>query len=178
MDDTRERTITTVGEKLKPRGHDESLPWHELSGADAVFFVAGDVDALVRARRARVLTRCDGELATLRRGSLVLDALIGSGEDENERYRPGELDPPPRLVVSTSGALGGWAQPGGPYTAAPLPAGPVEDAYGAGDCFAAGLTFALASRLGPAEAVAFAARCGAAALTGRGVSPQRVELDG
>ena len=177
VDDTRERTITTVGEKLKPRGHDESLPWHELSGADAVFFVAGDVDALVRARRARVLTATTRELATLRRGSLVLDALIGSGEDENERYRPGELDPPPRLVVSTSGALGGWAQPGGPYSAA-APAAPVEDAYGAGDCFAAGLTFALASRLGPAEAVAFAARCGAAALTGRGVSPQRVELAG
>jgi ribokinase len=175
VDDAHERTITTVGEKLRPRGHDDSLPWHELAGADAVFFVAGDVDALVRARRARVLTATARELGTLRRGSLVLDALIGSGEDENERYRPGELDPPPRLVVSTAGALGGWAQPGGPWTAA-SPPGPVEDAYGAGDCFAAGLTYALGARLGPAEAVAFAARCGAAALTGRGVSPQRVAL--
>jgi ribokinase len=111
----------------------------------------------------------------LRRASVVLDALIGSGEDENERYRAGELEPPPRLVVSTSGALGGWAQPGGPYTAA-VPPGPVEDAYGAGDCFAAGLTYALAARVEPTEALAFAARCGAAALTGRGVSPQAVEL--
>jgi ribokinase len=175
LDDAHERTITTIGEKLRPRGHDDSLPWHELAGADGVFFVAGDVDALVRARRARVLTATSRELATLRRGSVVLDALIGSGEDENERYRAGELEPPPRLVVSTSGALGGWAQPGGPYTAA-TPPGPVEDAYGAGDCFAAGLTYALAARVEPTEALAFAARCGAAALTGRGVSPQAVEL--
>jgi ribokinase len=133
------------------------------------------VDALVRARRARVLTATSRELGTLRRGSVVLDALIGSGEDENERYRQGDLEPPPRLVVSTSGALGGWAQPGGPYTAA-APPGPIEDAYGAGDCFAAGLTYALAARVDPAGALAFAARCGAAALTGRGVSPRAVEL--
>jgi ribokinase len=175
VDEGGERTITTVGEKLRPRGHDDSLPWHELRDTDAVFFVAGDVDALVRARRARVLTATTRELATLRRGAIVLDALIGSGEDENERYRVGDLEPPPRLVVSTAGALGGWAQPGGPYSAAEPP-GPVEDAYGAGDSFAAGLTFALGKRLPDADAISFAAACGAAALTGRGVAPQRVEL--
>jgi ribokinase len=175
VDDAHERTITTVGEKLRPRGHDDSLPWHELVGADAVFFVAGDVDALVRARHARVLTATARELGTLRRASVLLGALIGSGEDANERYRAGDLEPPPRLVITTAGALGGWTQPGGPYTAA-APASPVEDAYGAGDCFAAGFTYALAARVEPAEAVAFAARCGAAALTGRGVSPQAVEL--
>jgi ribokinase len=78
-------------------------------------------------------------------------------------------------VVATSGHLGGWAQPGGPYAAVDKP-GPIEDAYGAGDCFAAGLTYALAARIDPAGALAFAARCGAAALTGRGVSPRAVEL--
>ena len=51
VDERGERTITTVGEKLRPRGHDASLPWHELVDADAVFFVAGDVDALRWARR-------------------------------------------------------------------------------------------------------------------------------
>src|SRR5581483_3935545 len=104
-----------------------------------------------------------------------LDALVGSGKDEAERYHPGDLEPPPALVVSTAGALGGWTQPGGPYSAV-APPGPVVDAYGAGDCFAAGLTYALAAGLGAGEAVAFAARCGAAALTGRGVAPQHVEL--
>lgn len=175
VDDSGERTITTVGEKLRPRGHDDSLPWHELRDADAVFFVAGDVDALVHARRARVLTATPREMSTLRRGSVVLDAVVGSGEDENERYRPGDLDPPPELVVTTSGALGGWAQPGGPFTAVEPPA-PVVDSYGAGDCFAAGLTYGLGAGLAAQEAISFAARCGAAALTGRGVSPQRVPL--
>jgi ribokinase len=142
---------------------------------DAVLFIAGDADALRSARRARMLTATARELETLTRGGVELDALVGSGEDEAERYRPGELDPPPALVVTTSGRLGGWAQPGGPFSAAPVP-GPVEDTYGAGDSFMAGLTFALASGLDHAAAVHFAARCGAAALTSRGVAPQRVEI--
>ncbi|HEX4776407.1 MAG TPA: PfkB family carbohydrate kinase [Acidimicrobiia bacterium] len=177
VDDHGERTITTVGPKLRPRGHDESLPWHELAGLDAVFFVAGDVDALVHARRARVLTATSRELEVLVRAGVQLDALIGSGEDDAERYRPGEIDPPPKLVVTTSGGLGGWARPGGPYTAAEPP-GEVIDAYGAGDSFAAGLTFALASGLAGADALGFAARCGAGALTGRGVAPRHVALAG
>jgi ribokinase len=173
IDPSGERTITTVGQKLRPRGHDDRLPWHELGEMDAVLFVAGDVDALVLARRSRVLTAVTRELDVLRRGGVQLEALIGSGEDDAERYRPGDLDPPPSLVVSTSGALGGWMQPGGPYSAS-TPPGPVEDTYGAGDSFAGGLTYALAAGLDPHAAVAFASRCGAAALTGRGVAPQPV----
>lgn len=175
LDDAGERTITTVGPKLRPRGHDDALPWHELAEMDAVFFVAGDADALRLARRARVLTATARELDVLARGAVELDALIGSGEDPAERYRPGDLDPAPALVVTTSGKLGGWAQPGGPFSAAPVP-GEVGDVYGAGDTFAAGLTFALGAGLDQAGAVQFASRCGAAALTGRGVAPQRVEL--
>ena len=175
VDDAGERTITTVGEKLRPRGHDDSLPWHELARADAVFFVAGDVDALRHARRARVLTATSRELAVLRRGAVELDALVGSGEDEAERFRPGDLDPPPRLAVTTAGALGGWAQPGGPFTAAPVP-GPFVDSYGAGDCFAAGLAFGLAAGLDTADALAFASRCGAGALAGAGVHAEAVAL--
>jgi ribokinase len=175
IDERGERAITTVGAKLRPRGHDDRLPWSELAEMDAVLFLAGDVDALRLARRAPVLTATARELETLRAGAVELDALIGSGEDEAERYHPGDLDPEPDLVVTTSGALGGWMQPGGPYTAAPLP-GPREDAYGCGDSFMGGLTYALGADVEPHEAVAFAARCGAAALTGRGVSPQPVVL--
>ncbi len=142
---------------------------------DAVLFIAGDADALRRARRARVLTATAREIEMLRSGAVELDALVGSGEDEAERYHPGDLDPEPKLVVTTSGALGGWMQPGGPYVAAPLP-GPREDAYGCGDSFMAGLTYALGAGLEGHDAVAFAARCGAAALTGRGVAPQPVAL--
>lgn len=175
VDDAGERTITTVGPKISPRGHDDRLPWHELASMDAVFFVAGDADALVRARGARVLTATSRVLDVLRRGGVELDALVGSGEDSAERYRPGDLDPQPRLVVTTSGSLGGWARPGGPFSAA-TPPGEVVDTYGAGDSFAAGLTYALAADLPADEAIAFAARCGAGALTGRGVSPRHVAV--
>ena len=174
-DEGGERTITTVGPKLHPRGHDERFPWDDLPEMDAVFFTAGDIDALRSARRAPVLVATARELAILRRAGVELDALGRSGEDEAEGYRPGDLDPEPKLVVTTSGALGGWMQPGGPYVAAPPP-GEIVDAFGAGDSFMAGLTYALGSGLEAHEAVGFAARCGAAALTGRGVAPQPVAL--
>lgn len=143
---------------------------------DAVFVTAGDVDAIVAARRARVLVATARELGTLRRASVELDALVRSGEDEAESYRSGDLDPEPRLVVTTSGALGGWMQPGGPYVAA-VPPAPIVDAFGAGDCFMAGITYGLGRGLDATDAVAFAARCGAAALTGRGVAPQFLAVD-
>ena len=168
VDDDGERTITALGRKLRPRGDDGSLPWEELARADAVYLVSGDPAAVRQARRGRVLVATARELAAVQSTAVQLDALVGSGEDEGERYQPGDLDPPPHLVVTTSGALGGWAQPGGPYQAV-APPGPVVDAYGCGDCFAAGLTYALGRGLDAHDALALAARCGAAALTGRGV---------
>jgi ribokinase len=167
VDDGGERTIIVLGEKLVPRGSDSRLPWHELAGADAVFFVAGDAEAAHAARRARVLVATSRELRTLREAGVEVDVLVGSGEDEGEVYRFGDLDPPPKVVVTTSGPLGGWVQPGGPFRPAALP-GAVVDTYGCGDSFAAGLTFALARGVAMDEAVAVGARCGAAVLTGRG----------
>jgi ribokinase len=167
VDDGGERTITVLGDKLLARGEDPSLPWEELARCDAVYFVSGDVASLRAARRAPIVVASARELPTLRRASVELDALIWSGSDPGERYEPGELEPRPRLVVTTSGGLGGWLQPGGPYRAAQLP-GPVADAYGCGDCFAAGLTVGLAQGLPAEEAAALGARCGAAVLTGRG----------
>ena len=167
VDETGERTITVLGQKLRPRGGDSRLPWRELAGLDAVYFVSGDAEALHHARLARVLVATARELPTLREAGVELDALVGSGDDEGELYRPGELDPAPRVVVTTSGGLGGWVQPGGPFRPAPLP-GTVVDAYGCGDSFAAGFTFALGRGDPVEEAVALAARCGAAVMTGRG----------
>jgi ribokinase len=175
LDDAGERTIITIGRKQHPRGHDESLPWHELARCDAVYFCAGDADALLLARRARVLVATARELTTLRQASVEVDALVSSGKDEAELYHSGQLDPEPRLVVTTSGALGGWAQPGGPYKEATLPLEPA-DAYGSGDCFAAGLAFGLAAGLEGLDALDFAARCGAGAIAGRGVHAEVVPL--
>jgi ribokinase len=167
VDGTGERTITVLGEKLRPRGGDSRLPWRELAGLDAAYFVSGDAEALHHARLARLLVATSRELPTLREAGVELDVLVGSGDDESEVYRPGDLEPAPRVVVTTSGALGGWVQPGGPYRPAPLP-GPLVDSYGSGDSFAAGLTFALARGDTLEDAVSVAARCGAAVLTGRG----------
>ncbi len=162
-----ERTITVLGRKLLPSGDDASLPWEELERCDAIYFVSGDVAALRAARRAPVLVATARELPTLRRGGVEIDLLVGSGEDEGERYEPGMLEPAPRIVVTTAGSLGGWIRPGGPFRAASLP-GPVGDAYGCGDCFAAGTTYGLAAGSAVDEAVALGARCGAAVLAGRG----------
>jgi len=167
VDDVGERTITVLGDKLVPRGRDRRLPWNRLVETDGVYFVSGDVEALTAARRARVLVATPRELPTLREGGVELDAVVGSGEDDGERIHPGDLDPAPRLAVATAGPLGGWAQPGGPYRAV-RPPEPIVDAYGAGDSFAAGLTFALAEGRDDNAAVAFAASCGAEALTRRG----------
>jgi ribokinase len=167
VDENGERTITVLGDKLLASGEDGSLPWEELARCDAVYFVSGDVAALRAARRCDVLVATARELATLRRAGVPVDVVVGSGEDAAERFEPGELDPEPQIVVTTSGALGGWIRPGGPFRAAPLP-GDVSDAYGCGDCFAAGLTYGLALREPVDEAVAIGARCGAAVLTGRG----------
>jgi ribokinase len=167
VDGEGERTITVLSRKLLASGEDGSLPWEELARCDAAYFVSGDVAALHAARRARVLVASARELATLRRAEEQIDVLVGSGEDAGERFEPGELEPQPRIVVTTAGPLGGWVRPGGPFRAA-APPGPVQDTYGCGDCFAAGLTYALAEGRPVDEAVALGARCGAAVLTGRG----------
>ena len=175
VDDVGERTITVLGRKHVPSGSDASLPWEELVRCDAVYFVSGDVAALTAARRARVLVATARELETLVRGHERLDVLVGSGEDAGEHFEPGMLDPEPGAVVTTSGSLGGWIRPGGPFRAAPLP-GPIEDAYGCGDCFAAGLTFGLGAGQPLERAVELGARCGAAVLTGRGAYAGQLRL--
>lgn len=164
-----ERTITLLGPKLHPYGSDP-LPWQELANVDAVYICAGDADALRAARRARVLVATARELPTLQRAGVELDALVHSGHDLAERYEPGRLQPAPKLVVTTMGREGGQFVAGereGTYAAADLP-GPLADAYGAGDSFAAGLAFALARGDSVEEALRFAAECAAAAMTVRG----------
>jgi ribokinase len=176
VDEHGERTITVLGDKLLPSGEDASLPWEELRRCAAVYFVSGDIAALRAARHCPVLVATARELATLRRAGVEVDVLVGSGEDAAERFETGELEPEPGVVVTTAGQLGGWIRPGGPFRAAPIP-GPVSDAYGCGDCFAAGLTYGLAAGKPVDEAVAIGAQCGAMVLTGRGAYEQQLAGD-
>ena len=105
------------------------------------------------------------EQAILQEGNVALDALVGSARDPRETYH-GQLAIPPKLWVSTEGAAGGTAYPGGRYAPAPLPA-PARDSYGCGDAFVAALTVALAA--GVPDPLAFAAARGALAATRKGV---------
>src|SRR5918995_1741425 len=180
LDTAGERTITVLGPRLGPRGAD-SLQWELLDQVDAVYLTAGDVDAVRDARRARTLVATPRGLDTLADAHVELDALVSSGRDRGERYRPGDLDPAPRVVVRTLGAAGGeWETADGQrgrWDPAPLP-GPVRDAYGCGDSFAAGLTYGLGAGWDVARAVELAARCGAACITGRGPYEVQLELAG
>jgi ribokinase len=169
VDAEGERTITVLGEKLHPHADDE-LAWDELDETDAAYFTSGDIGALHNARRARVLVATARELPTLQAAGVQLDALVHSARDRGERYEPGDIEPAPRLVVSTEGSAGGRyaGEDGeGRWEPAPLP-GPLQDMYGAGDSFAAGLTYALGEGRSPQEAVEFAAQSSAKAMTRRG----------
>ncbi len=172
VDATGDRTITVIGARIAPRGSD-TLAWELLAGCDAVYFTAGDADALRAARAARVLAATPRALPTLVEGHVALDLLVGSARDTGEQVRAGVLVPPPALLVQTEGAAGGrFVRAGGEMghfdaTAAPRP---ILDTYGAGDSFAAALTHALGAGDPLDRALAFAARRGAAALGRRGPS--------
>src|SRR5215208_831012 len=168
VDANAERTITVIGDRMGPRAAD-ALPWGELEGADAVYFTAGDPGAVRRGRAAINLVATVRAVAALAASGVELDALVSSSNDASERYTPGDIDPPPRLVARTDGAAGGTLSLAGGemshWEAFPLP-GPLVDTYGAGDCFAAGLAYGLADGRSPSDALALGARCGAACVTG------------
>jgi len=166
-----ERTITTLGPRLEARGADP-LPWELLDDADAVYVTAGDAEALRLARRARMMVVTTRHLATLAASGVRADAVVGSARDPHERYDPTTLaHAPPGVIVLTEGADGGRFETSagdrGRYEPSPLP-GPIVDTYGGGDSFQAGLTYALGAGMSVRDALALAARCGAAAVSGRG----------
>jgi ribokinase len=171
LDHDGERTITILGERIVPRG-DDDLPWERLGDVDAVYFTGGDAAALRAARRARRVVATPRAYATLREAAVRLDALVRSSQDPGEKDAGEDLEPPPAVIVSTAGREGGhWVAEDhsrGTWTAAELP-GPMRDAYGAGDSFAAGLTYGLGAGLPTEEAVRVAARCGAYKLAGRAI---------
>ncbi|HEX2410291.1 MAG TPA: PfkB family carbohydrate kinase [Solirubrobacteraceae bacterium] len=169
LDTDGERTITTIGERIVPRG-DDDLPWERLADADAVYFTGGDAAALRAARRARRLVATPRAYDSIAAAGVDLDALVRSAKDPGEQQTEEGLDPAPDIVVATAGKEGGeWIgedRSSGTFKAAELP-GPRRDAYGAGDSFAAGFTFALAIDLPIEEALQLAARAGAHKLAGR-----------
>jgi ribokinase len=169
LDDAGERTLSIVGSRLAPHGADD-LPWARLDDVDAVFLSGADPAAVTEARRARRLVATPRAAADVATAGVRLDALVGSAEDRLEQGGDA-LDPPPALVVRTRGGEGGdWSRAdgsAGSWAGAPLPA-PRVDSYGAGDTFAAAFTFGTGAGWELDATLEFAARCGAANLTGRG----------
>ena len=154
LDSDGERTITVLGPRLGPSGADD-LPWDLLDDTDAVYVTAGDLDAVRQARRARTL------VATPRGLDTLAEAHVRARRARVERPRPGRALQPRRPrsraegrradARSSRGRVGdGRAASGVAGPPAELP-GPVRDAYGAGDSFAAGLTYGLGRRLGDRE---------------------------
>jgi ribokinase len=170
LDARGERTIITIGERLAPRRRDQ-LDWDELHQSDGVYLTAADAEAVHAARSAGVLVASPRAGRVLHEAGVRLDALVYSDLDEFETAFARALDPPPTLLVATRGAEGGRYETAqgreGRWAAAPLP-DPIVDTYGAGDSFAAALTFGLAQGREPDDALDLAARAGAACLTGRG----------
>lgn len=169
IDDERERTITTFGERLDPAG--EGPGWEGLEGLDAVYFTAGDLPALRRARAgARVLVANPRARHALGLG-VPIDALILSGDDEVELREAARAEHDAGLVLYTEGERGGrYRRRDGPedrWQAVPPP-GPIVDSYGCGDSFAAAFAYGLGAGMGIEDALALAARCGAQCLTGAG----------
>ena len=165
LDARGERTIAVQGERLVPHG-DDDLPWDRLAEMDGVYFTGGDTGALRAARAARTLVATPRAHDAFAGSDVTLDALVRSATDAGEQDG-WSAD----LTVATRGPDGGTYTTAdgrtGAFRSAPLP-GPVMDAYGAGDSFAAGFTFALGSGMDVDKALELAARCGAANLTGAG----------
>ena len=173
LDAAGERTIAVLGDRLVPAGGD-GLPWGRLAEMDGVYFTGGDTGSARAARAARILVATPRARDALKGSDVTLDALVRSADDASERVDHEREGWSAKLTVATRGANGGSYTTSegrtGTFQAAPL-TGPVVDAYGAGDSFAAALTFALGSGLDVDAALALAARCGAGNLTGAGPYP-------
>ena len=176
IDPAGERTILVLGDPVQPRAEDP-LPWDLLARCDAVYFTAEDPAVLRLARMARVL------VATARRGPSIvaagvrLDAVIGSAVDAREASTLADYPVAPDALVLTEGARGGRIESASgttQFAAPPSPPRIAGGAYGAGDSFAAAVTYFLAAGLDVLSACERAAPHGAAVLSG--LDPRETQL--
>jgi ribokinase len=168
LDGDGERTIITIGERLQPLAAD-ALEWDRLRGADGVYVTAGDPGAMEHARQARALVVSPRARSALGHDGPTIDALVYSSRDPREREWARRVEHRVRLQVATDGAHGGsWSgESQGRWAPVPPPGKP-HDAYGCGDSFAAGFTFALAAWSSIEDAAALGAEWGARCLTRAG----------
>lgn len=159
-----ERTIVTLGERLEPMGGDD-LDWDRLRQTTAVYFTAGDADALRFAHWSGAVVASPRARDVLETAGARVDALLFSGRDKEESDWAQRVAAHADVMVATAGDQGGrwWGRTKGRWSATPLP-GPPRDSYGCGDSFAAGFTLGLGRGASIEEAATLGATCGARAL--------------
>lgn len=165
IDGEGRRTIIVTDDPLQPAATDP-LPWSILASCDGVYFTGADPETLRIARAARRLVVTARRAPVLRAAGIAPDVIIGSLHDPRENAPFESYAPAPGALVLTDGPrpvrvirAGGtaWVSP------PPAPAR-IEGDYGAGDSFAAALTFFLAKGFPVEESCARAGPFGAAVL--------------
>jgi ribokinase len=170
------RTILVTADPLQPAAADP-LPWSLLGGCDAVYFTGADPESLRAARAARRLVVTARRAAVLAAAGVAPDVIVGSSGDPREDAPLSAYAPAPGALVLTDGprpirvlradAVASIEPPPAP--------GRVLGDYGAGDSFAAALTYFLAGGLSVEEACARAAPYGGAVL--RAMDPRDGQRD-
>jgi ribokinase len=168
------RTIFVTSEPLHPKATDP-LPWSLLSGCDAVYFTGTDPGSLRLARAARLLVVTARRYGVLQAAAIAPDVIVGSVADPRENRELAACDPAPGALVLTDGPRAIRISRGSEVTLVDAPPAPerVVGDYGAGDSFAAALTFFLGSGLSVEDACRRAGPYGAAVL--RGLDPLEVQ---
>jgi len=162
-----ERTIMVIGRPLHP-AIDDRLSWDIFSTCDAAYFTGEDPETLKLARNAKFLAVTARRSHVLAAAGVRADIVIGSKRDPRENRRLADYVRPPRALILTDGAQGGTIETAEGVTPFPSPRAetPIVGAYGAGDTFAAALTWHLARGTSIEDACARASRQAAAVLAG------------
>lgn len=170
-----ERTIFVIGRPLHPRRED-ALPWDELDRCDAAYFTGEDPATLEAARMARVLVVTARRAAALAAAGVRADIVVGSSSDAREASVLASYDPAPHALVMTDGPRGGTIETaaGTVRFSAARPPGAIAGSYGAGDTFAAALTWYFARGVPILHACERASGHAAAVL--RGIDPLEQQM--
>lgn len=171
------RTIVVTRDPLQPAAADP-LPWSVLAHCDAAYFTGNDPGSLRLARAARRLVVTARRHAALAAAAVAPDVVVGSVADPRENRPFDAYEPAPGALVLTDGPRPVRVVRGAQVTlvdAPPAPARVVGD-YGAGDSFAAAMTYFLAHGLAVEDACRLAGPFGAAVLAGIDALEQQQRL--
>lgn len=167
VDGEGRRTIFVPYPPLQPAASDP-LPWDVLSTCDAVYFTGSEVGSMQYARKTRRLVVTARRSAVLEAAGVVADVVVGSLSDPRENADLEAYRPKPHALVFTDGprAIRVVRSSGISAVDPPARVARVVGDYGAGDSFAAAMTYFLACDFPLEEAVSRAGPYGAAVLLG------------